>query len=57
MLVQRHFERLHVHRRQASGPSLWACKVGGPRNMRSLQDCLLSDHALMFAKPAWAMLI
>lgn len=56
MLVQRHFERLHVHRRQASGPSLWACKVGG-RNMRSLQDCLLSDHALMFAKPAWAMLI
>lgn len=41
--VQKQFERLRLHRKQANGLNIWTCEVAGPRKTRRLHGYLLRD--------------
>lgn len=50
--VQKRFEKLGGHRKQASGLNIWTCEVTGPRKSRRLHGYLLSQpHALFGEMP------
>ncbi len=46
--VQRHFEKLLLHRKQDSGLNIWTCEVVGPRKSRRLHGYLLVDPSILF---------
>lgn len=46
--VQKEFERLHLHRKQASGLNIWTCDVTGPRKARRLHGYLLNAPSGLF---------
>ncbi|MCI3204073.1 MULTISPECIES: MobH family relaxase [Pandoraea] len=46
--VQKQFERLHLHRKQASGLNIWTCDVTGPRKARRLHGYLLNAPSGLF---------
>lgn len=46
--VQKRFEQLHVHRKQASGLNIWTCEVTGPRKSRRLHGYLPNDPKRLF---------
>ena len=46
--VQKHFERLHYHRKRANGRNIWTCEVVGPRRRRQLHGYLLVDPRTIF---------
>lgn len=46
--VQKQFERLRLHRRQASGLNIWTCEVAGPRKSRRVHGYLLEDPRVLF---------
>ncbi|EPA95352.1 MobH family relaxase [Pseudomonas mandelii] len=52
--VQKRFEKLQLHRKQASGLNIWTCEVTGPRKSRRLHGYLLADPQYLFddAPPA-----
>lgn len=41
--VQKQFERLRLHHKQANGLNIWTCEVAGPRKTRRLHGYLLRD--------------
>lgn len=47
-IVQKAFERLHIHRKQANGLNIWTCQVAGPRRTRRLHGYLLLDGRSAF---------
>lgn len=47
-LVQKRFEKLHLHRKQSDGLNIWTCEVTGPRKSRRLHGYLLEDASLLF---------
>ena len=46
--VQKRFEKLQLHRKQANGLNLWACEVSGPRRSRRLHGYLLAEPQHLF---------
>ncbi|MDY0071610.1 MAG: MobH family relaxase [Thauera sp.] len=46
--VQKRFEKLGQHRKQAGGLNIWACKVTGPRKSRHVHGYLLNNPTLLF---------
>ena len=46
--VQKRFEKLSLHRKQASGLNIWTCEVTGPRKSRRLHGYLLSAPEALF---------
>lgn len=44
--AQKRFEKLGLHRKQASGLNIWNCDVVGPRKSRRLHGYLLKDANL-----------
>lgn len=46
--VQKRFEKLGQHRKQASGLNIWTCEVTGPRKSRRLHGYLLSNPDELF---------
>ncbi|MFN3985894.1 MAG: MobH family relaxase [Rhodocyclaceae bacterium] len=48
--VQKRFERLQLHRKQANGLNIWACEVTGPRKSRRLHGYLLDSPEKIFAE-------
>lgn len=46
--IQKRFERLHLHRKQASGLNIWTCEVAGPRKSQRLHGYLLQDPKPLF---------
>jgi hypothetical protein len=46
--VQKRFEKLGLHRKQASGLNIWTCEVTGPRKSRRLHGYLLTDPQTLF---------
>ncbi|EIU4992536.1 MobH family relaxase [Pseudomonas aeruginosa] len=46
--VQKRFERLQLHRKQASGLNIWTCEVTGPRKSRKLHGYLLLQPQSVF---------
>ncbi|AIV79285.1 integrating conjugative element relaxase, PFGI-1 class [Burkholderia pseudomallei] len=46
--VQKHFERLGVHRKQDNGLNIWTCEVTGPRKSRLLHGYLLRNASSLF---------
>jgi len=46
--VQKRFEKLQLHRKQANGLNIWACQVTGPRKSRRLHGYLLADPRNLF---------
>lgn len=49
--VQKRFEKLGLHRKQAGGLNIWTCEVTGPRKSRRLHGYLLSPEALFQEVP------
>lgn len=50
--IQKHFERLRVHKKQRNGLNIWTCEVTGPRKSRRLHGYLLIDgHAIFSQMP------
>jgi len=50
--VQKRFEKLGLHRKQANGLNIWTCEVKGPRKSRRVHGyLLLSPKALFDAAP------
>lgn len=47
--VQKHFERLGVHRKQDNGLNIWTCEVTGPRKNRRLHGYLIKTPSLIIA--------
>lgn len=47
--IQKHFERLGVHRKQDNGLNIWTCEVTGPRKNRRLHGYILKEPARLFA--------
>lgn len=47
--MQKRFERLGLHRKQANGLNIWTCEVTGPRKSRRLHGYLLTDATSVFA--------
>jgi Putative helicase/Putative conjugal transfer nickase/helicase TraI C-term len=47
-IVQKAFERLRIHRKQANGLNIWTCQVAGPRRTRRLHGYLLVDGRAAF---------
>lgn len=45
--IQKRFEQLKLHRKQASGLNIWDCLVTGPRKSRLLHGYLLTDPACL----------
>ena len=48
--IQKRFEKLQLHRKQASGLNIWTCEVTGPRKSRRLHGYLLDDAGLLFSE-------
>ena len=48
--VQKRFEKLAAHRKQASGLNIWTCDVTGPRKSRRLHGYLLARPAAIFGE-------
>ena len=48
--VQKRFEKLAVHRKQASGLNIWTCDVTGPRKSRRLHGYLLARSDALFGE-------
>ena len=46
--VQKRFEKLGAHRKQASGLNIWTCDVTGPRKSRRLHGYLLARPEALF---------
>ena len=46
--VQKRFEKLGLHRKQADGLNIWTCEVTGPRKSRKLHGYLLLQPQLVF---------
>ncbi|MBX3668518.1 MAG: TraI domain-containing protein [Rhodocyclaceae bacterium] len=46
--VQKRFERLGLHRKQADGLNIWTCEVTGPRKSRRLHGYLLLQAQSVF---------
>jgi hypothetical protein len=46
--VQKRFEKLGLHRKQANGLNIWTCEVAGPRKTRRLHGYLLQDPQCLF---------
>ncbi|KHS89417.1 MULTISPECIES: MobH family relaxase [Pectobacterium] len=46
--IQKRFEHLQIHRKQANGLNIWACTISGPRKSHRLNGYLLSDPELIF---------
>lgn len=46
--VQKRFEKLSLHRKQASGLNIWTCEVTGPRKSKQLHGYLLSNPRALF---------
>ncbi|WP_426683077.1 MobH family relaxase [Xanthomonas translucens pv. undulosa] len=46
--VQKHFEKLLLHRKQDNGLNIWTCDVIGPRKSRRLHGYLLQDPRHLF---------
>ncbi|MDH1210972.1 TraI domain-containing protein [Pseudomonas chengduensis] len=46
--VQKRFEKLGLHRKQASGLNIWNCEVTGPRKSRRLHGYLLTSAETLF---------
>ena len=46
--VQKRFEKLQLHRKQANGLNIWICEVTGPRKSRRLHGYLLLDPKTIF---------
>ncbi|MDR2014528.1 MAG: TraI domain-containing protein [Azoarcus sp.] len=47
--VQKRFERLGLHRKQADGLNIWSCVVAGPRKSNRLHGFLLSSPDTLFS--------
>ncbi|HBN8507753.1 relaxase [Pseudomonas aeruginosa] len=47
--IQKRFEKLQQHRKQANGLNIWNCVVTGPRKSRRLHGYLLVDPKTLFA--------
>jgi integrating conjugative element relaxase (TIGR03760 family) len=48
--VQKRFEKLGAHRKQASGLNIWTCDVTGPRKSRRLHGYLLARPDALFGE-------
>ncbi|GAA0530948.1 MobH family relaxase [Pseudomonas aeruginosa] len=48
--VQKRFEKLGLHKKQASGLNIWTCEVIGPRKSRRLHGYLLKEPTLLFTE-------
>jgi integrating conjugative element relaxase (TIGR03760 family) len=48
--VQKRFEKLASHRKQASGLNIWTCDVTGPRKSRRLHGYLLARPEALFGE-------
>ncbi|MGK8436787.1 MobH family relaxase [Ectopseudomonas hydrolytica] len=48
--VQKHFEKLQLHRKQDSGRNIWTCEVTGPRKSRQLHGYLLKEPQHLFSE-------
>lgn len=48
--VQKRFEKLGQHRKQASGLNIWTCEVTGPRKTRRLHGYLLAAPEGLFSE-------
>jgi integrating conjugative element relaxase (TIGR03760 family) len=48
--VQRHFEKLRLHRKRADGLNIWTCQVEGPRKKAWLKGYLLEEPELLFSE-------
>ena len=48
--VQKRFEKLGHHRKQASGLNIWTCEVTGPRKSRRLHGYLLAEPNAVFGE-------
>ena len=48
--VQKRFEKLAAHRKQASGLNIWTCEVTGPRKSRRLHGYLLLEPDPIFGE-------
>jgi hypothetical protein len=48
--VQKRFEKLGQHRKQASGLNIWTCEVTGPRKSRRLHGYLLEQPDAVFGE-------
>jgi hypothetical protein len=46
--VQKHFEKLQLHRKQDNGLNIWTCEVTGPRKSRRLHGYLLKEPWHLF---------
>ncbi|MBN0451974.1 DNA-binding domain-containing protein, partial [Pseudomonas aeruginosa] len=46
--LQKRFDRLQLHRKQASGLNIWTCEVTGPRKSRKLHGYLLLQPQSVF---------
>lgn len=46
--VQKQFEKLQLHRKQANGLNIWTCEVTGPRKSRRLHGYLLARPEHLF---------
>jgi hypothetical protein len=46
--VQKHFEKLQLHRKQNNGLNIWTCEVIGPRKSRRLHGYLLNNPWYLF---------
>ena len=46
--MQKRFEKLGLHRKQASGLNIWTCEVTGPRKSRRLHGYLLANPEALF---------
>ncbi len=46
--VQKRFEKLGLHRKQAGGLNIWTCEVTGPRKSRRLHGYLLTSPDALF---------
>ncbi|MFU3032671.1 MobH family relaxase [Pseudomonas aeruginosa] len=48
--VQKRFEKLGMHQKQASGLNIWTCEVTGPRKSRRLHGYLLARTDALFGE-------
>jgi hypothetical protein len=46
--MQKRFEKLGLHRKQANGLNIWNCEVAGPRKTHRLHGYLLKDLQCLF---------
>lgn len=47
--IQKEFQLLRIHRKQANGLNVWTCKVEGPRKTRRVHGYVLEDPRTLFA--------